>query len=65
MDSRKIIRLLQMEGWRLIRVSGSHHHFIHHSRAGVTTVPHPRKDVKVGTIRSIERQSGVDLRGRR
>jgi predicted RNA binding protein YcfA (HicA-like mRNA interferase family) len=64
MDSRTIIRLLQAEGWELARIKGSHHHFKHPERPGIATVPHPRKDVKLRTVRSIELQSGVALRGR-
>jgi len=26
------------------------------------TVPHPEKDIPVGTLRSIEKQSGIKLR---
>ena len=64
MDSRTIIRLIEEDGWKLARVKGSHHHFKHAERPGITTVPHPRKDVKLKTVRSIEQQSGVTLRGR-
>ena len=41
---------------------GSHHQFRHPKRPNGVTVPHPRKDVPIGTIKSIERQSGVKLR---
>jgi predicted RNA binding protein YcfA (HicA-like mRNA interferase family) len=34
----------------------------HAHRPGVVTVAHPQKDVKVGTLRSIEKQSGLRLR---
>jgi predicted RNA binding protein YcfA (HicA-like mRNA interferase family) len=63
MDSRTVIRLLEAAGWRLVRVTGSHHHFRHPVRAGTTTVAHPVKDIPPGTLRSIERQSGVATRG--
>jgi predicted RNA binding protein YcfA (HicA-like mRNA interferase family) len=62
MDSRKIIKLIQQEGWWLDRVVGSHHHFRHDLRAGTTTVPHPRKGVPLGTVKAIEHQSGEKLR---
>jgi predicted RNA binding protein YcfA (HicA-like mRNA interferase family) len=61
-SSREIIRRLEAAGWRLARVTGSHHHFRHPQNPGVVTVVHPQKDVKTGTLRSIERQSGVRLR---
>jgi predicted RNA binding protein YcfA (HicA-like mRNA interferase family) len=64
LDRREIIRMIEAEGWELARIKGSHHHFRHDKRAGIATVPHPRKDVPMKTVRSIERQSGVRLRGR-
>jgi predicted RNA binding protein YcfA (HicA-like mRNA interferase family) len=61
-DSGTVIKALERAGWRLVRVTGSHHHFRHESRPGLVTVAHPRKDVPVGTLRSIERQAGERIR---
>jgi predicted RNA binding protein YcfA (HicA-like mRNA interferase family) len=62
MHSRDVIRQLEHAGWQLKRVTGSHHHFTHPTRKGLVTVPHPVKDLKIGTLRSIERQSGAKLK---
>jgi predicted RNA binding protein YcfA (HicA-like mRNA interferase family) len=62
MDSRTIIASIEADGWREVRVTGSHHHFRHPTRPGTVTVPHPKRDVPIGTLRSIERASGVRLR---
>lgn len=62
MDSREVIRRLERDGWRLRKVKGSHHHFTHPTKPGKVTVKHPAKDFPIGTLRSIERQSGVSLR---
>ena len=62
MDSRDIIRKLEAAGWRVDRVRGSHHQFRHPSRPGTVTVPHPRKNLSIVVIRSIERQAGIRLR---
>lgn len=62
MNSREIIRKLEADGWRLKRVTGSHHHFTHPAKPGLVTVPHPVRDIKVGTLKSIERQAGIRLR---
>lgn len=62
MDSKAIIQAIEMEGWRLARITGSHHHFRHPTRPGTVTVPHPKKDVAIGTLRSIERQAGIKFR---
>jgi len=61
-SSRAVIRALEAAGWRLVRITGSHHHFRHPDRPGLVTVAHPQRDVKTGTLRSIERQSGLKLR---
>jgi len=62
MNSREIIRAVEAAGWRLIRVRGSHHHYRHPTRPGIVTVPHPKKALPKGTLRSIERQAGIRLR---
>jgi predicted RNA binding protein YcfA (HicA-like mRNA interferase family) len=62
MKSRDIIRALERDGWKQVRVTGNHFHFRHPAKPGVVTVPQPRRDVPIGTVRSIERQSGVKLR---
>ena len=62
MNSREVIRLLEDRGWVLDRVKGSHHHFIHPTKPGTVTVPHPRREIPIGTLRSIEKHSGVTLR---
>lgn len=59
MDSRDITKILKKDGWYLKRVVGSHHHFKHHTKPGTVTVPHPRKDLKPGTINSILKQVGL------
>jgi predicted RNA binding protein YcfA (HicA-like mRNA interferase family) len=60
--SRDVIKALEAEGWYLLRVAGSHHHFRHPDRLGLVTVPHPKAELAIGTVKSIERQSGVKLR---
>ena len=57
----EVIRRSRSAGWALVRSTGSHHHFRHELRPGIVTVPHPKKDLPIGTLRSIERQSGVTL----
>jgi len=49
---------LKADGWALHHVKGSHYQFKHPTRAGKVTVPHPKKDLPVGTLRSIFRQMG-------
>ena len=56
--------MLRDDGWELDRVRGSHHHFTHPQKLGRVTVPHPRKDILIRTLRSIFRQAGWDWRNR-
>jgi predicted RNA binding protein YcfA (HicA-like mRNA interferase family) len=62
MNSREIIRRLQKEGWFEVGQSGSHKQFKHPVKPGRVTVVYPQKNVPEGTLRSIERQSGLKLR---
>jgi predicted RNA binding protein YcfA (HicA-like mRNA interferase family) len=59
MKSADIIRMLEAHGWRLVRITGSHHHFRHDVRPGLVTVPHPKKDIPPGTLNSILKQAGL------
>jgi predicted RNA binding protein YcfA (HicA-like mRNA interferase family) len=61
MRSRQIIRLLESVGFVKVGQRGSHAQFKHPARTGRVTVPHPHTDVPIGTVKSIERQSGVKL----
>jgi predicted RNA binding protein YcfA (HicA-like mRNA interferase family) len=62
MDSRDIVKALQADGWFKVAQAGSHVQFKHPTKPGRVTVPHPRKDIPAGTLRSIEKQSGLSLR---
>ncbi|MFB9996813.1 MULTISPECIES: type II toxin-antitoxin system HicA family toxin [Providencia] len=53
MKSSELIKLLEKNGWRLERIKGSHHQFSHPNFSIVITVPHPRKDLKIGTLNQI------------
>ena len=54
-DSRKIIQRLKDDGFILVAVSGSHHKF--RKDAKTVIVPHPKKDLPLGTARSIAKQA--------
>jgi predicted RNA binding protein YcfA (HicA-like mRNA interferase family) len=61
MKSREVIRRLEANGWKEVRQSGSHKQFRHPDIKGVVTVPHPKADLPTGTLKSIEKQSGLSL----
>ncbi|MCX2900669.1 type II toxin-antitoxin system HicA family toxin [Pseudomonas mandelii] len=60
MQSRLLIKELEEAGWVLDRVTGSHHVFTHRYNPYTIPVPHPKKDLPVGTVKSIRRRAGLD-----
>lgn len=60
MKVREVIRLLQDDGWRLVRTKGSHRQFHHPTKPGTVTVPGQLSDdIRSGTLKSILRQAGL------
>ena len=57
-SSREVIKRLKKEGWMLVHVVGSHHHYKHRNKRGRVTVPHPKKDLTRQTLSSICGQAG-------
>lgn len=59
MKSGDVIKILKAHGWFKVGQKGSHVQFKHPTKSGRVTVPHPKKDVPIGTLRSIEKQAGL------
>lgn len=61
MNGKEIIKKLKTLGWEIKAINGSHHQMI---KDGVkVTVPvHGTHDVKIKTLLSIEKQTGVKLK---
>lgn len=62
MRSRDVIKRLKADGWEKVRQTGSHAHFRHSKKPGTVTVPDPESDLAIGTLKNIEKQSGLKLR---
>jgi len=62
MNSREVISALIAAGWREVARRGSHAQFKHDTIPGRVTLPHPKKELPLGTLRSIEKQAGMKLR---
>lgn len=62
MNSRDLIAVLRKDGWEQVAQKGSHVQFKHPTKPGRVTVPHPKRDIPVGTLKSIEKQAGLKLR---
>ncbi len=59
MKSSDVIKQLERAGWKLVAVRGSHHQFKHPAIKGRVTVPHPKKDLPIGTLSAILKQAGL------
>lgn len=60
MKVRDIVKLIEKEGWYLVRTKGSHHQYKHPTKAGLVTVPgSPGDDVAAGTLNNILKQAGL------
>jgi predicted RNA binding protein YcfA (HicA-like mRNA interferase family) len=58
MKVRDVIKLIEQDGWYLVRMAGSHRHYKHPSKPGAVTVPgHPGKDMPEGTKGSVFKQA--------
>ena len=55
--SAEAIKRLEADGWQLQRIKGYHHQFKRPGQPGLVTVPHPRAEIPLGTLRSIDKQA--------
>ncbi len=62
MDSRTVVKRLEKDGWFKVAQKGSHVHFKHPDKPGRVTVPHPKRSLPRGTLKSIEKQAGIKLK---
>ncbi len=62
MHSRDVIKLLLKDGWYEVKQVGSHKQFKHPTKKGRTTVPHPNREIPIGTLKSIEKLAGIKLK---
>jgi len=60
MKSSDIIKLLEKDGWYMVAQKGSHRQYKHNYKPGRVTIPHPKKDLPVGTVKSIFKQAGLE-----
>ena len=58
-SSRKVISILKADGWYEIACDSDHHQFKHPTKKGRVTATHPKKDIPIGTLKSISKQAGV------
>ncbi|HEY1339780.1 MAG TPA: type II toxin-antitoxin system HicA family toxin [Bryobacteraceae bacterium] len=57
------MRLVEADGWRLVRTTGSHGHFKHPVKPNVVTIPgHLGDDLPKGTLKSVLRAAQLEVK---
>lgn len=61
MTSKEAEAIIKKDGWRLVKIEGSHHQYKHPFKRGKVTIPfHLKpKDLDKKTINSILKQAGL------
>jgi predicted RNA binding protein YcfA (HicA-like mRNA interferase family) len=60
MKVKDVLKLLEDDGWLLVRTTGSHRQFKHPTKRGVVTVPgQPNDELAPGTLNNILKQAGL------
>lgn len=57
-DSRDIIRRLIRDGFEEKSIGGSHHKYVHRQLRRMVIVPHPKRDLPIGTVMRIYKDAG-------
>lgn len=60
-SGKDVIKKLKAEGWVVLRQEGSHIR-LGKGKARTTVPLHGSRDLKIGTVASIERQTGLKLK---
>ncbi|WP_306371611.1 type II toxin-antitoxin system HicA family toxin [Nocardiopsis sp. CC223A] len=59
LPARVVLKALEKAGYRIDRVTGSHHVMVHTDRPPVSVPVHKGRDMKKGTLRGIIKDTGL------
>ena len=59
MKPKELIKVLQNDGWRVVRIEGSHHIHQHPVKPGNLSVPLHNKEMATGTLNAILKAAGL------
>lgn len=62
MTFRKLKKILESNGWVVIRTVGSHYQFGKEDNPNTITVPYHHKDISLFILKNLEKQTGLSLR---
>ena len=59
-SGKKLCKILQDNGWNLVRIAGSHHVFANDGEDARIVVPvHGNKEIKLGLLKAILKTAGL------
>ena len=57
---KKLCKILEDNGWALVRINGSHHVYIKNGEEARIVVPvHGNKEIKIGLLKAILKTAGL------
>ena len=56
---KKLLKTLEQDGWKIVRIRGSHHILKHPVKQGLVTVPLHSQDLNPKTLSKILEQAGL------
>jgi predicted RNA binding protein YcfA (HicA-like mRNA interferase family) len=60
MKIRDLIKMIERDGWYLVRTKGSHRQYKHDRKKGLVTISgHLNDDIAPGTLNSVLKQAGL------
>ena len=60
MKIRDLIKMIENDGWYLVRTKGSHRQYKHEYKKGLVTIAgHPNDEMAPGTLNSVLKQAGL------
>jgi predicted RNA binding protein YcfA (HicA-like mRNA interferase family) len=58
-SSRELKRMIEEDGWVLVKITEDHHHFKHPSKKGKVTIQHPVKDLPPWVVNDALKKAGL------
>ena len=60
MKVRDVVKMLEKDGWSIVRTKGSHRQFKHKTKKGLVTISgKPSAELAPGTLNSVLKQAGL------
>ncbi len=59
MKIREVVKLIEQDGWQIVRTRGSHRQFKRPDKPGLTVPGNPGDELAPGTLNSILKQAGL------